>query len=138
LGVIDPSCILETTANISIRNWTIHCSPLPAHASFRLVTALRLYNSFQKQKGSEDQNTALIMRWRDTILGHSDSVSEENEEACRESMGYICEELKSRAEDGIKKVKEEKGKGRSYDEVLPTLELLWLEERSVAEAVLII
>jgi hypothetical protein len=61
-------------------------------------------------------------------------VSEENEEACRESLDDICEKLKSRAEDGIKKVKEEKG---SSEDVLPTLELLWLEERTVAEAMLI-
>ena len=79
------------------------------------------------------------MQWRDTILGHENDVSEENEEACRESMGDICEELKSRAEDGIKKVKEEKGRpDESYDAVLRIVELLWLEERAVAEAVLII
>jgi len=124
-------------------DWTIHCSPLPAHASFRLITALRLYHSFPAGAGlwsGEEMNTA-SRRWRDTILGHEEEVSEENERACKKHVGEICEVVMTRAERGINVVKEEMGMAREREEwyrnALVTVELLWLEELAVARAVLI-
>ena len=85
-------------------------------------------------------NTA-SRRWRDTILGYENDVSEENEKACRETIRGICEVVISRAERGIKGVKEEMKRDEEGDEwyrnVLRTVELLWLEERSVGGAVLL-
>lgn len=123
------------------RDWTMHCSPLPTHVSFRLITALRLYHSFPASVGvcSEEEMTAASRRWRDTILGHEEDVSEENEKACQESVGEICEVVIKRAEREIEAVKE--GMRTESEEwcrkVLVAVDLLWLEERAVAEAMLI-
>ncbi|KAI9509365.1 hypothetical protein F5148DRAFT_766220 [Russula earlei] len=125
-------------------DWTMHCSPLPAHASFRLITALRLYHSFPAVAGgrvqSEEEMTAASRDWRETILGFADEMSEENERACKESIGRICEELIERAERGIMDIKEEMrtSSEERYRKVLMTVELLWLEELTVGEAMLLI
>jgi hypothetical protein len=115
----------------------MHSSPLPAHASFRLITVLRLYHSFPAW--SEDMDTAL-RRWLDTIRGNENEVSEENEKACRDTIGEICAVVIKRAERGIKNVREEIKRDEGdewYGKVLRTIELLWFEERVVAEAVLL-
>jgi hypothetical protein len=115
----------------------MHCSPLPAHVSFRLITALRLYHSFPAR--TEDLNTASRL-WRDTILGHKSDVSEENERACSETIGEICKVVINRAKRGIKSVKKEMerdGGDEWYRSVLRTVELLWLEERVVGSAMLL-
>jgi hypothetical protein len=128
-------------ADILRRDWRMHCSPLPTHASFRLITALRLYHSFPASAGvwSEEEMTAASRRWRDTILGHEEEVSEENEKACKESVGEICEVVIKRAERGMDAVKEEMRTESEewYRKVLLAVELLWLEEGAVAKAMLI-
>jgi hypothetical protein len=120
----------------------MHRSPPPAHASFRLITALRLYHSFTAGAGagSEEELTAPSRRWRDTILGHEELVSEENEKACKESVGDICAVVIDGAERGIKAVQEEMKLAREewYRNVLVTVELLWLEGFSVCKAMLIV
>ncbi|KAF8478694.1 hypothetical protein DFH94DRAFT_633087 [Russula ochroleuca] len=124
-------------------DWTIHCSPLPTQASFRLITALRLYHSFPEGAGvwSEEETTAASRRWRDTILGHEEVVSEENEKACEESIGEICEVVIKRAERGIEAVKEdmrmESEVSEWFQDVLVAVDFLWFEERAVAKAMLI-
>jgi vacuolar-type H+-ATPase subunit I/STV1 len=82
---------------------------------------------------------AASRRWRDTILGHEEEVSEENEKACKESVGEICEVVINRAGRGIEAVQEEMRTESEewYRKVLVAVELLWLEERAVAEAMLI-
>ena len=119
----------------------MHCSPSPAHASFRLITALRLYHSFPAGAGvgSEEEMIAASRRWRDTILGHDDAVSEENEKACKESIEEICRAVMKRGEEGMKAVKEEMEMEREewYRKVLAMVEILWLEEFTVGEAMLI-
>ena len=121
----------------------MHCSPSPAHASFRLITALRLYHSFPAGAGvgSEEEMIAASRRWRDTILGHEDAVSEENEKACKESIKEICGAVMKRAEEGMKGVSEEMEmemeREEWYRKVLTMVEILWLEEFTVGEAMLI-
>jgi hypothetical protein len=114
----------------------IYCSPLPTHASFRLISALRLYHSFPKNatEWPEGEMTAASRRWRDTILGYEEEVSEENEKACRESIVEICDVVIKRAERGIDAVKEEMRTAREewYRNVLVALDSLWTEERTVA------
>lgn len=123
-------------------DWTIHSSPMPTHASFRLITALRLYHSLPAsvRVWSEEEMVAASRQWRDTILGHEEEVSEENERACRESMVKICEAVITRAERGTEAVKEamraESVLG-NYRNVLEAVKMLWLEERTVAKAMLV-
>jgi len=84
--------------------------------------------------------TAASRQWRDTILGHEEEVSEENERACKESVGKICEVVIERAQRGTEAVKEamiptESG-GRNRN-VLVAVMMLWLEEQTVAKAMLV-
>jgi hypothetical protein len=82
---------------------------------------------------------AASRRWRDTILGHEEEVSEENERACKESVGKICEIVIKRAERGSEAVKEAiRMEGEEMcRNVLVAVNLLWLEERVVAKAMLV-
>jgi hypothetical protein len=90
---------------------------------------------------SEEETTPASRRWRDTILGHEEVVSEENEKACEESIGEICEVVIKRAERGIEAVKEdmrmESEVSEWFQDVLVAVDFLWFEERAVAKAMLI-
>jgi hypothetical protein len=79
---------------------------------------------------------AASRRWRDTILGYEEEVSEENEEACGESIREICDVLITRAERGTDAVKEEMREVWNRD-VLVAVDSLWMEERAVAKAMLV-
>jgi hypothetical protein len=82
---------------------------------------------------------AASRRWRDTILGYEEEVSEENERACKESVGKICEVVIKRAERGTEAVKEamRTESEERYRNVLVAVNMLWLEEQAVAKAMLI-
>jgi hypothetical protein len=103
-----------------------------------LITALRLHHSFPAGAGTGSEEAA-SRRWRDTILGQEELVSEENEKACEESIRDICAVVIKRAEMGIKTVQEEIKSAREewYRKVLMTVEILWLEEVTVCKAMLI-
>lgn len=121
-------------------DWTIHSSPLQTHASFRLITALRLYHSLPAsvRVWLEEEMAAASRRWRGTILGHEEEVSEENERACKESVGKICEVVIKRAERGTEAVKEAMGtESYGYQNVFVAVKTLWLEEHAVAKAMLV-
>jgi hypothetical protein len=81
---------------------------------------------------------AASRQWRDTILGHEEEVSEENEQACKESVGKICEVVMKRAERGTEAVNEamrtEPEIEERYQNVLVAVKTLWLEEHAVAKA----
>lgn len=66
-------------------------------------------------------------------------MSEENEQACKESMGKISEEVIKRAERGTEAVKEAMRTEieERYRNVLVAVKMLWLEERAVAKAMLV-
>jgi hypothetical protein len=88
---------------------------------------------------SEEEMAAASRRWRDTILGHEEEVSEENEQACKESVGNICEMVIKRAERGIESVKEaiRAETEERYRNVFSTVMVLWHEEQTVAKAMLV-
>jgi hypothetical protein len=79
---------------------------------------------------------AASRRWRETILGHEEEVSEENERACTESVREICEVVIKRAERGTDTVKEatrmRTESEERYQNVLMAVKTLWLEEQAVA------
>lgn len=85
--------------------------------------------------------SAASRRWRDTILGHEEEVSEENERACKESVEKICEVVIKRAERGTEAVKEAMRTGSEGSEVfrnvLAAVKTLWFEEQAVAKAMLL-
>ena len=78
-------------------------------------------------------------RWRDTILGHEEEVSEENERACRDSVGKICEVVIKSAERGTEAVKDamRTESEERYQNVLVDVKMLWVEEQAVAKAMLV-
>jgi hypothetical protein len=82
---------------------------------------------------------AASRRWRETILGHEEEVSEENERACEESVRKICSVVIKRAERGTEAVKEamRTESEESYRNVLMAVKTLWLEEQAVAKAMLV-
>jgi hypothetical protein len=82
---------------------------------------------------------AASRRWRDTILGHEEVVSEENEQACKESMGKISGDVIKRAERGTEAVKDAMRTEieERYRNVLVAVKMLWVEERAVAKAMLV-
>ncbi|KAK2466934.1 hypothetical protein APHAL10511_001192 [Amanita phalloides] len=108
-------------------DWTMHSTPAPAHPSFRLVTALRLYHVTSL---SQDE----VEAWRETLLGTRDYVSDINEKQWRKTLVEIC----SRAE-----VEAEKGLVRACGEVCDEWERemqgniaeLWAEQQRVASGV---
>ncbi len=69
-------------------------------------------------------------------MGYAEEVSETNERACEETMREICRVVIERAKRGLKHVKEGEGEGW-YSKCLGTVELLWLEQLWVAQAVLL-
>ena len=86
--------------------------------------------------------SAASRRWRDTILGHEEEVSEENERACKESVEKICEVVIKRAERGTEAVKDAMRTGSEgceevFRNVLAAVKTLWLEEQTVAKAMLL-
>ncbi|KXN82099.1 Ribosomal N-lysine methyltransferase set11 [Leucoagaricus sp. SymC.cos] len=71
--------------------WTVHSKPEPAHPSFRLISALRLYHSIPMERILPPHNDhEIVRRWQETILGYSGTVSPENEIAWRESLNKLC------------------------------------------------
>lgn len=82
---------------------------------------------------------AASRQWRNTILGHEEEVSEENERACKESVGKICEIVIKRAERGIEAVKDamQLETEERYRDVLMAVMILWVEEQTVAKAMLV-
>ncbi|KAI0273614.1 hypothetical protein BC834DRAFT_966115 [Gloeopeniophorella convolvens] len=123
-------------------DWTLHSTPIPGQASFRLITALRLYHVFSSgwdgEVRTEEDMSAASRRWRETIMGQEEVVSEANERACAESIRAICAETLRRAEEGMSAVDEAMrlGGDERYLSAWRSVRMLWAEERSVAAALL--
>ncbi|KAL4067610.1 hypothetical protein V8B97DRAFT_1949899 [Scleroderma yunnanense] len=106
-------------------DWVIFSTPEYARPSWRLTTALRLYNLMS---GKDDIEESDIQIWRDVTLGKRERVSESNERSCRESILHICEVVMNRAQrrlDGLV----------TCSQVQQSIRTLWMEELLVAQAV---
>ena len=80
--------------------WTLHSAPAPAHPSYRLITALRLYHAFPAGAGKLESNTdseATLDMWRGVVNGERASVSDENEALCRETLFQLCQKIEEEA-----------------------------------------
>lgn len=119
-----------------VRDWTIHSMPEPAHPSFRLISALRLYHAIPQARimpSHEDDNC--IRTWRDTISGHCDTISPVNESSWRETLDKLCLDIDNETRvylDNLNKV----GRGWPIDSwvhhVRRCLLMLWREQQHVA------
>lgn len=140
LGVCDSFWIhFEIFTNLTpISDWTLHNSPSPAHPSYRLITALRLYHTtFESPSGTNIREEAL-KPWQETLLGIRTMVSEENETAWRESLIQICETLTTRAKVGLSMLVTRPtsfGDASWLAWMQDNIQSLWREEALVAAAV---
>lgn len=88
-------------------DWTLHCQPPPAHPSFRLITALRLYHIFPVKETTVPPNPRPALEsWMTTVMGTSNKISEDNEEAWRNTLLNICRKRASDAEFALSSLKE--------------------------------
>jgi hypothetical protein len=121
------------------RDWTLHSSPLPAHPSYRLITALRLYHLFPVSVNAVPLDLANAIRsWQDTLLGKQEIISEENEIAWKETLLSICQRVADNASAGVADcgVKSACWAQRNWvDAMKSNVEALWNEELFVASAV---
>lgn len=121
-----PFCLQHALeSSYVVRDWVIFLTPEYARPSWRLITALRLYNLVSGAEGVEESN---IQIWRDVTLGKRERVSDSNEESCRESILYMCEVIISRAQRTLDKMV-------SCSSVQQSIRTLWMEELLVAQAV---
>ena len=69
----------------------MHSGPTPAHPSYRLITALRLYHVFPLSSNAIPPNAEdRLEDWRNTTLGKQDIISEDNEALWRTTLMAIC------------------------------------------------
>jgi len=115
---------------LSGRDWTLHSSPSPAHPSYRLVTALRLY---EYDQSLSDES---LQPWRDTLTGKRYTVSEQNEAAWRTTLLHICEVIIQRAESRLNDESPVSQCAQWVAWMHENVRSLWNEEKCVAEAVL--
>ncbi|KAJ7709925.1 hypothetical protein B0H17DRAFT_244694 [Mycena rosella] len=101
-------------------DWTLDGSPV---VSYRLITALRLLHV---SLGGADGD---LQRWRDTLTGLRDAVSDVNEGAWQETVADVCSTLIQRAQGRRKHL-------APNGWLLDAVQLLWEEEYHVALRVL--
>lgn len=140
-------CIYRPRANIFVSflsDWTLHSSPTPAHPSYRLITALRLFHCFDDgaQKTvplGEEAAELLIEEWRKVIHGEAEIISEANESRWRSNIQDMCELIVRRAEEGVEAVaqlEEPQDSPVWVKWMQGNIRLLWREELEVARSVL--
>jgi hypothetical protein len=108
-------------------------APAPAHPSFRLISALRLYHALEatgNSKRSEDE----VHPWLETILGRREYISEDNEALWRGTLVEICEKVEAEATRGLLQIQGEIS-GEWEKEMRVNIAQLWEEELWVAGCV---
>ncbi|GBE82304.1 hypothetical protein BKA93DRAFT_760434 [Sparassis latifolia] len=119
-------------------DWSLHSSPQPAHPSYRMITALRLYHvveSLGPQVPPDSASDVILRSWKDTINGRTSSVSEDNERLWRNTLLDICELVAARARDGMRITLSGSGTSGWYSWMEENVRCLWREELEVATAV---
>jgi hypothetical protein len=76
-----------------IRDWILDGGDPPS-ISYRLITALRLFHIHSD--GSDDDS---LQRWRDTLTGVRDLISDANEGAWKKTVSEMCLRVMERARD---------------------------------------
>ncbi|PPQ81158.1 hypothetical protein CVT24_007942 [Panaeolus cyanescens] len=120
-------------------DWTLHLSPEPAHPSYRLITALRLYHCVPVEFVAEcDDLERFIQEWRNVIYGVAMAVSDENERLWKITLGQICQTMILNSQKGADHIRllREEGAMSLPAGVLFCIETLWEEENEVGKAVI--
>ncbi|THH11579.1 hypothetical protein EW146_g7986 [Bondarzewia mesenterica] len=132
-GEVDVQDIVEDI------DWTMHSAPQPAHPSYRLITALRLYHIVPADSHDvPSDNDTILNPWSDTLSGRKDVISDENEAAWRSTLLNISNTVAKRAEASMASMAGmpmEKEQPEWYEWMLHNIRMLWWEERYVAMAV---
>ncbi|KAG8935938.1 hypothetical protein FRC02_005413 [Tulasnella sp. 418] len=134
-------------------DWALYTHPPPAHPSFRVLPALRLLNlplpsllpspndSFVSNGDfGTDEVVNHLAKWEATILGLESAVSEENNQAVRDSLVRLCQHVLTKSEEGLSRMQtlnaqlSERSPWTSY--AACCIETLWQEEGDVSGAVL--
>jgi hypothetical protein len=117
----------------------LHLLPQPAHPSYRLITALRLYHLFSASADEVPPDAeGTIRRWNQVLLGNEDFVSEENESAWKGTLLRICEGLVGHATSAItndRSVEDQSNPEWAGGVMRRAIRILWEEEIQVAEEV---
>ncbi|KAI0748057.1 SET domain-containing protein [Daedaleopsis nitida] len=123
-------------------DWTIHSSPIPAHPSYRLMTALHLLCLFDHVTIPQAETSHLdasVNQWRDVILGRAEEPPEIGER-WRRSLERLCGHIVERARcrlTGLAATPSHQSNDHGWrDWMVGNVRLLWTEELEVAEAVL--
>ncbi|OCH95546.1 SET domain-containing protein [Obba rivulosa] len=120
-------------------DWTLHSSPLPAHPSYRLISALRLYHALEDWHATElddSEPTDVINKWRDVVNGQAMLISDSNETQWRGTVLDICESVGERARRGLQQCEEVKPENVGWWRwAVGNIGCLWREELEVAQAV---
>ncbi|TCD69710.1 hypothetical protein EIP91_006477 [Steccherinum ochraceum] len=130
-------------------DWTMHASPSPAHPSYRLITALRLFHCLEHGLASQHSldgkahTTAdtLVEAWRRVIQGVAEQISDDNEARWRTSVERVCQEVIRRAERSMKTVEQlselkvSDSTPEWFEWMQGNIRLLWREELEVATQV---
>ncbi|KAJ6630784.1 hypothetical protein B0H10DRAFT_2160174 [Mycena sp. CBHHK59/15] len=105
-------------------DWTLDGSP---SISYRLITALRLFHI------PWDRSEDALQRWRDTLTGVRDTISDANERAWKETVSTICSDLIQRAQEHMKLQDDHSTANEGPNRwLLEVVEMLWEEEYHVA------
>ncbi|KAI1795938.1 SET domain-containing protein [Ganoderma leucocontextum] len=125
-------------------DWTLHSAPTPAHPSYRLTTALRLFHVFDKIDTGDGRGVAFeagVETWRNVVNGHADNISPENEDEWRQTLLRICERIMDRARSQLRAmasaVDDRDDDVTGWQKWMTgSVLVLWKEEHDVAEAVM--
>ncbi|KAI0341678.1 SET domain-containing protein [Trametopsis cervina] len=123
-------------------DWTMHSSPTPAHPSYRLMAALRLYHIVSESVTQlPSDHESLVDDWRRVLIGQQDLISSTNEQKWRDHLVELCERVAKSAELGLGHLASTVERLRERDTppwfnwMVGNIRLLWQEELEVAEAV---
>ena len=117
----------------------MHSCPSPAHPSYRLISALRLYHVVQESRETVPPDWEVwVDKWRRVSSGQSDIISGANETAWKATLVDVCRTIIERARRGVQAL----GKSASAVQKVPwsewmlnNIRMLWQEEIEVAQAV---
>lgn len=117
----------SVVADYILSDWTLHLDPSPAHPSYRLIPALRLFHI-------QLNDSTLFQKWEETVAGSIDEVSSQNTEQLRNTLSELCTCYQSEADLWLSK----HGSLCQSEDLAdwPSIRRLWAQQRDVATGVL--
>lgn len=110
---------------ISSSDWTLHTEPPPAHPSYRLIPALRLF-----QLSMSDET--MLRRWEHVIAGTLDEVSRANTELLRSTLATLCQQYHSESVAYLTESISVQNLPEPWQrQAMASIHLLWKEQRDV-------